>query len=156
MGESSLLLAEASVGKNAERDSHELGAREPSISTAAACVGCRSVDSPHTVLRAPQYSNDSPVITQRKATGGTVRHLFYVWLNVNFWKHFQSVSTCFFLFFFYFPSLPKRIYFFTLLLRFQQCQLTLWKSRRHLLSPVPLQMDHTHRTNLKMPASIEK
>lgn len=99
MGESSLLLAEASVGKNAERDSHELGAREPSISTAAACVGCRSVDSPHTVLRAPQYSNDSPVITQRKATGGTVRHLFYVWLNVNFWKHLQSVSTCFFLFF---------------------------------------------------------
>lgn len=41
MGESSLLLAEASVGKNAERVSHELGAREPPISTAAAaaCVG---------------------------------------------------------------------------------------------------------------------
>lgn len=48
MGESSLLLAEASVGKNAERVSHELGAREPSISTAPACVACRSGDSPRT------------------------------------------------------------------------------------------------------------
>lgn len=42
MGESSLLLAEASVGKNAERVSHELGAREPGISSAAACVSDRS------------------------------------------------------------------------------------------------------------------
>ena len=38
MGESSLLLAEASVGKNAERDSHEPGARGPAISSAAARV----------------------------------------------------------------------------------------------------------------------
>lgn len=42
MGESSLLLAEASVGKNAERDSHEPGAREPSINSAAARVGAEA------------------------------------------------------------------------------------------------------------------
>lgn len=41
MGESTLLLAEASVGKNAERDSHEPGARAPSINSAAARVGSR-------------------------------------------------------------------------------------------------------------------
>lgn len=45
MGESSLLLAEASVGKNAERDSHEPGAREPSINSAAARVGGRGSSS---------------------------------------------------------------------------------------------------------------
>lgn len=32
----------ASVGKNAERVSHELGAREPGISSAVACVSYRS------------------------------------------------------------------------------------------------------------------
>lgn len=45
MGESSLPLAEASVGKNAERDSHEPGAREPSINNAAARVGGRGSQS---------------------------------------------------------------------------------------------------------------
>ncbi len=63
MDEPSLLLAEASVGKNAERVSHELGAREPSISTAAACVGGRSGDLPRTVHRTPPYSDDSSAIT---------------------------------------------------------------------------------------------
>lgn len=148
MGESSLLLAEASVGKNAERDSHELGAREPSISTAAACVGCRSGDSPHTVQRAPQYSDDSSAITHWWDRQASLLCLAQ--------REFLETSPKCFNLFFDSPSLPKRIYFFTLLPRFQQCQLTLWKSRRHLLSPVPLQMDHTHRTNLKMPASIEK
>ena len=37
MGESARPLAETSVGKNAERVSHELGACEPSISTAGVC-----------------------------------------------------------------------------------------------------------------------
>lgn len=64
MGESSLLLAEASVGKNAERDSHELGAREPSISTAAACVG------PHGAARDPD--------SHAELTAGTViRFVFF-------------------------------------------------------------------------------
>jgi len=66
MGESSLLLAEASVGKNAERVSHELGAREPSISTASACVGGRSGHSPRTVQRALVNSDDSSAITRRR------------------------------------------------------------------------------------------
>lgn len=86
MGESSLLLAEASVGKNAERVSHELGAREACISTAAACVGGRSGESGRTVRRTLLYSDVSSVKTQRALIGGTVSHLSYVlqWLNVNF------------------------------------------------------------------------
>lgn len=86
MGESSLLLAEASVGKNAERVSHELGAREPSISTATACVGGRSGESPRTVQHTPLCSHDSSVIRQRKLFGGTVRHLLHdlQWPGVKF------------------------------------------------------------------------
>lgn len=54
MGESSLLLAKASVGKNAERDSHEPGAREPPINSAAARVGGRgggSAEGDSSVIR---------------------------------------------------------------------------------------------------------
>lgn len=78
MGESSLLLAEASVGKNAERVSHELGAREPSISTAPACVGSRSRDSSRTFLQ----SDDSQVltsdVTRTDRWDPTVRHLLFL------------------------------------------------------------------------------
>lgn len=99
MGESSLPLAEASVGKNAERVSHELGAREPSISTAPACVGGRSGDSPRTFLQ----SDDSQVltsdVTQTDRWDPTVRHLLFLlqWRRV----------------FFYSTLTKKGIYFFT-------------------------------------------
>lgn len=148
MGESSLLLAEASVGKNAERVSHELGAREPSISTAAACVGGRSGDSPRTVQRTLLYSHDSSVITSN-----ITQTDWWDWQasllcsavaqrersTISFFRSFQRGFT------------SSRFTWFD-----QQCQLTLWKSRRHPLLPVPLQTEHTHRTNRKMPASIEK
>lgn len=64
MGESSLLLAEASVGKNAERDSHEPGAREPSINSAAARVDGRGSQSRSAA------EGDSSVVTEHRVTGG--------------------------------------------------------------------------------------
>lgn len=64
MGESSLLLAEASVGKNAERDSHEPGARKPSINSAAARVGVRGSQS----RRAAE--GDSSLTTEHRVTAG--------------------------------------------------------------------------------------
>lgn len=72
MGESSLLLAEASVGKNAERDSHEPGAREPSINSAAARVGGRGSSS-----RSAAEGGRS-VITEQRVTGGLFRPQFNV------------------------------------------------------------------------------
>lgn len=47
MGESARPLAETSVGKNAERVSHELGACEPSISTAGVCRQPSRLDLPN-------------------------------------------------------------------------------------------------------------
>ena len=109
MGESSLLLAEASVGKNAERDSHELGAREPSISTVAACVGGRSAESaPHGATHAPQHSDDSSVITQQQSDR-TSRRLLYV--------HLQRLIFFLLLLFLLHNNLepfPERIYLFLL------------------------------------------
>lgn len=65
MGESARPLAERSVGKNAERVSHELGAREPSISTAGVCRHQSSLDLPWRCLVSStlSYSDDSSVIT---------------------------------------------------------------------------------------------
>ncbi|KAL1021239.1 hypothetical protein UPYG_G00010540 [Umbra pygmaea] len=50
MGESARRLAETSVGKNAERVSHELGACESSISSAGVCRQQSRFDLPKSSL----------------------------------------------------------------------------------------------------------
>lgn len=104
MGESCLLLAEESVGKNAEKVSHELGARESSISTAAACVCVRSKNSPCTVQHTLLYSDDSSVITNDTTISAPVGCQPYVYVLKR--RTFNV---------FIFSELPQRIYFFTLL-----------------------------------------
>ena len=123
MGESSLLLAEASVGKNAERDSHELGAREPSISTAAACVGGRNAESaPHGATHAPQHSDDSSVITQQLKK----------WLDCQASLTCASAAAELLLFFIAFSPdhnnlepFPERIYLFLFFWRVQRVWATM-------------------------------
>lgn len=107
MGESSLLLAKASVGKNAERDSHEPGARKPSINNAAACVGGRGWQSCSVRFGGRWQLSDNATRTD----WWDFRPYFHVlWLNVNF---LWNVCRCFKPLFS--PLLlPKRIYFLKL------------------------------------------
>lgn len=91
MGESSLLLAEASVGKNAEKVSHELGAREPCISTAAACVGGKEWrvalrGAPHAPVLTRQLSDNKLHKTNSSGGLNCQAYILYIlqWLQVIF------------------------------------------------------------------------